>query len=108
LSLPHAKLLTFEHADPVGLQTVLPHMPAVVQSAASHETRPKSSLLDFLDGLLQCSPSARMTSAQALEHLWFTDKDVPLLYPDALHKEETRWKGHGLGHWFLEVIESGR
>ena len=104
LSLPHAKLLTFEHADPVDLREVLPHMSAVSQDVSPDDTRQQSSPLNFLDGLLLCSPSARMTSAQALKHPWFDDSDVPLLYPDTLRKEERLWKGHGLGYWFLEVI----
>ena len=103
-SLPHAKLLTFEHADPVDLWTVLPHVPAVSQGGALNDAHQKSSPLDLLDGLLSCSPSARMTSAQALRNSWFEGGDVPLLYPDTLRKEERLWEGHGLGYWFLEVI----
>jgi hypothetical protein len=45
-----------------------------------------------------------MTSTQALQHPWFNDEDVPLLYPDALRKEEKLWRGHRLGYWFLEII----
>ena len=104
LSLPHAKLLTFQHADPVDLRAVLPHMPAIPQGVVSNDARQESLLLDFLDGLLSCSPSTRMTSTQALKHPWFDDGDVPLLYPDTLRKEEKLWEEHGLGFWFLEVI----
>lgn len=102
--MPHAKLLTFEHAEPVGLKVVLPHLPAPPRNEAPNGTRPKTSLLDFLDGLLLCSPSARMTSTQALQHPWFDGEDVPLLYPDTLCKEEKFWRERGLGYWFLEVI----
>ena len=102
--MPHAKLLTFEHADPVGLKVFLPQMPTPSQSEASNDTRPKPSPLDLLEGLLLCSPSARMTSAQALQHPWFGGEDIPLLYPDTLHKEEKFWRGYGLGYWFLKVI----
>lgn len=104
LSLPHAQLLAFEHADPVDLRTVLPHMPATSQGVTSDDIPQKSSPLDLLDGLLLCSPSARMTSAQALKHPWFDDGEVPLLYPDTLCKEGKLWEGHGLGYWFLRVI----
>lgn len=45
-----------------------------------------------------------MTSAQALQQPWFGGEDVPLLYPDTLHKEEKSWRGHRLGYWFLEVM----
>lgn len=100
--MPHAKLLTFEHADPVGLRTVLPHAPG---DEASNDARSKPSPLDLLNGLLLCSPSARVTPTQALQHPWFGDEGVPLLYPDTLHREEMLWRGYGLGHWFLEVIE---
>ncbi|KAF9654126.1 kinase-like protein, partial [Thelephora ganbajun] len=103
-SLPHAKLLTFEHADPVDLQIVLPHMPTPPRDTASSDTPSEPSPLDFLDGLVLCSPSARMTSTQALQHPWFNDGDVPLLYPDTLCKGEKHWRGHGLGYWFLEII----
>ncbi|KAF9786696.1 kinase-like protein [Thelephora terrestris] len=104
LSLPHAKLLTFEHADPVDLRKLLPHMPATPKNVALDGSRQKPSPLDVLDGLLLCSPSARMTSAQALQHPWFNEEDTPLLYPDTLRKEEKLWNGHGLGYWFLEVM----
>ena len=102
--MPHAELLTFEHADPVDLRVVLPQMPSLSQSEAPNGTRPKPSPLDLLEGLLLCSPSARMTSAQALQQPWFGGEDVPLLYPDTLHKEEKSWRGHRLGYWFLEVM----
>lgn len=102
--MPHARLLTFEHADPVNLKELLPHIPTPPQKDVSGDTYPEPSLLDFLDRLLQCSPSARMTSTQALRHPWFNDEVIPLLYPDTLRKEEKSWKGHGLGHWFLQVI----
>ena len=102
--MPHAKLLTFEHTDPVDLKTVLPHIPTPVRNEASNDPHPKSPPLDFLDGLLLCSPSARMTSTQALQHPWFGGGDVPLLYPDALRKEGGLWRGRGLGYWFLEVM----
>ena len=104
LSLPHAKLLTFEQADAVDLREVLPHMPAISRGGTPDNKRQKSSPLDLLDGLLLCSPPARLTSTQALNHPWFEDGDVPLLYPDTLRKEEKYWEGHGLGYWFLEVI----
>ena len=102
--MPHAKLLTFEHTDPVDLKEVAPHLPTPPRNETSEVTRPKTSPLDFLDGLLSCSPSARMTSTQALQHPWFDGEDVPLLCPDTLRKEERLWRGHGLGYWFLEVI----
>lgn len=104
MSLPHAKLLTFEHADPVDLKAALPQISFPPQNEASNDTRPKPSPLDLLEGLLLCSPSARMTSTQALQHPWFDDDDVPLLYPDALYKEENLWRGHRLEYWFLEVM----
>lgn len=104
LSLPHAKLLTFERTDPVDLRMVLPHMLATLQDVASDVARRDSSPLDFLDRLLRCSPSARMTAAQGFKHPWFDDEDVPLLYPNTLRKGDKLWKGHGLGYWFLEVI----
>ena len=102
--MPHAKLLTFEHADPVDLRAVLPHIPVIPQDVASNDAGLKSSVLDLLDRLLLCSPSARMTPTQALEHPWLSSENIPLLYPDTLRKEEQLWKGHGLGHWFLEVL----
>ena len=102
--MPHAKLLTFEHADPVDLEKVLPHMPALTRDDATGHACSKPSPFDLLDRLLQCSPSARMTSAQALEHPWFDGEDIPLLYPEAFHKQGKLWRGRALGHWFLDVL----
>lgn len=102
--MPHAKLLTFEHADPVDLKKLLPHTPAPSRGMGPNDARSQPSPLNFLSGLLLYSPSTRMTPTQALQHPWFNGEEVPLLYPDTLRKEEKLWRGHGLGYWLLEVL----